>query len=146
VQIVARLRDGVTSAAAARDVERAAAEFQRDHPDIYSGTLRIETNLSVLGAENEARVRPVLLTLSGAVLFVLFIACANVMNLLLSRASGRQREMAVRNALGASAQRVLQQLLTEGLLLTFCGAALGCVLAQASIAVLAHAGRPFVAG
>jgi putative ABC transport system permease protein len=146
VHIVARLKPGVSLPQAEQDVRRVADEFQREHADIYSGNVRLQVNLDPLGARDAARVRPVLLALMGAVGFVLLIACANVTNLLLARAAKRQREMAVRNALGASAKRLVAQLLTEGLLLTAVGAALGCALAQAIIELVASLWPSFVAG
>ena len=146
VHIVARLQPGVSLAQSEQDVVRVANEFQHEHSDIYAGNVRLQVNLDPLGAEDAARARPVLLALAGAVVFVLLIACANVMNLLLARAAVRQREMAVRNALGASAQRLVAQLLTEGLLFATVGAALGCALAQATIKLVANLWPSFVAG
>jgi predicted permease len=146
VHIVARLKPGVTPAQAGQDVRRVADEFQQEHADIYAGILRLQVNLDPLGARDAARVRPVLLALAGAVVFVLLIACANVTNLLLARAAAREREMAVRNALGASAQRLIAQLVTEGLLLTAVGAALGCALAHGLIKLVAVLWPSFVAG
>jgi predicted permease len=146
VHIVARLKPGVSPAQAEQDVRRVADEFQQEHPDIYAGNVRLQVNLDPLGARDTARVRPVLLALAGAVVFVLLIACANVTNLLLARAAVRQREMAVRNALGASAQRLIAQLAAEGLLMTSAGAALGCALAHALIKLVAVLWPSFVAG
>ena len=146
VHLVARLRPGVSLAQAEQDVKRVANEFQQEHSDIYTGNIRLQVNLDLLGATDAAHARPVLLALAGAVVFVLLIACANVMNLLLARAAVRQREMAVRNALGASAQRLVAQLLTEGLLFATAGAALGCALAQALIKLVANLWPSFVAG
>jgi putative ABC transport system permease protein len=146
VRVLARLRPGVSLAQAEQDVDRVAREFQQERSDIYTGNLYLEVYLDPLGAGNVARVRPVLLTLSGAVLFVLLIACANVANLLLARAAVRQREMAVRHALGASTLRLVAQSITEGLLLTMFGAALGCVLARAIVALMASLSPSFVAG
>ena len=146
VHIVARLRPGITLTAAGQDVRRVADEFQREHPDIYSGNVRLQVDLEPLGAGEAARARPVLLALAGAVVFVLLIACANVANLLLSRAAARQREMAVRHALGAGARRLMAQLLSEGLLLSVAGAALGCLLAQVLIRLAADLWPSFVSG
>lgn len=137
VHIVARLRPGISLAQARDDVNRVAAQFQRERSDLYTGNLRLEVSLDPLQAESTARVRPVLLTLAGAVLFVLLIACANMMNLLLARAAAREREMAVRNALGAGAWRLVSQLLAESLLLTLIGAALGCIFARIIIRLTA---------
>jgi predicted permease len=146
VHLVARLRPGVSLAQAQSEIHAVAAAFQREHRDIYSGNLELQATLQLLGAETAARARPLLLTLGGAVVFVLLIACANVMNLLLSRATVRQREMAVRHALGASAPRLARQLLTEAVLLTVTGGVLGCLLAQALIGVVTRAWPSPVAG
>lgn len=146
VHVVARLRPGVSLAQAEQDVERVAREFQSERPDIYSGNLRLQADIDPLGTREAARARPVLLALAGAVLFVLLIACANVMNLLVARAAVRQREMAVRGALGASSRRLVAQLLTESLLLASMGAVLGCTLAQAIIRLVASLWPSFVAG
>ncbi|HET6896897.1 MAG TPA: ABC transporter permease [Vicinamibacteria bacterium] len=146
VHVVARLRPGVSLAQAASEVERVAARFQSEHRDIYSGNLQLQVTLHPLGAETAARARPLLLTLGGAVVFVLLIACANVMNLLLSRATVREREMAVRQALGAGASRLARQLLTEALVLTSAGGVLGCLLAFALIRVMTSAWPSSVAG
>ena len=146
VRIVARLRQDISLAQAEEDVVRVAAEFQRERADIYSGNLRLQVHLESLGASQADRVRPMFLTLAGAVLFVLLIACANVTNLLLARGAVRQREMAVRTALGASAPRLIALLLTEGLLLTLAGAALGCGLAAGLVRLVASLWPSFVAG
>jgi putative ABC transport system permease protein len=146
VRIVARLRPGVSQPEAQRDVDRVAADFQRERADIYSGNLRLEATLEPLGAEAAARARPVLVTLSGAVLFVLMIACANVTNLLLSRATVRQREIAVRGALGASAPRLVSQVLAESLVITLAGGLLGCGLAAALVRVAVFLWPSSVAG
>ncbi|HTS24897.1 MAG TPA: ABC transporter permease [Bryobacteraceae bacterium] len=146
VRIVARLNPGITPALAEQDVERVADGFQREHPEIYTGNLVLQVNLDLPGAESAARIRPALLTLAGAVLLVLFTACANVTNLLLARAAARGREMAVRNALGAGAGRLVVQMLSEGLLLTAVGAVLGCGLAQAIISLVANLWPSFIAG
>jgi putative ABC transport system permease protein len=146
VHIVARLRPDVSITQAEQDVAGVAAAFQRERSDIYSGHLRLQVALEPLGATAAARVRPTFVTLAGAVVFVLVIACANVMHLQLARGAARQHEMAVRNALGASAGRLVSQLLVEGVLLSMAGAILGLALALLIVKVTAGVAPSFVAG
>jgi putative ABC transport system permease protein len=127
--IVARLRDGVSLLQARDDVKRVAAQFQEEHPNIYSGNIRLDATVEHWSPDFGSRIPVVLTMLCGAVGFVLLIACANVANLLLARAGARQREISIRRALGASPARLIRQFLTETAILTIAGAALGCALA-----------------
>ncbi len=127
--MIGRLKDGVSLAQAQDDVKRVASQFQREHADIYSGNVRLEASAEPWSPQFGAHTRIVLPMVGGAVGLLLLIACANVANLLLARAGTRQREMSIRKALGASASRVMRQVLTETAILTIAGGAAGCALA-----------------
>ena len=126
-QTVARLRPDTSPTRASAEMEAIAAETARERPTMNLHWSALVTPLNEQTVKNS---RPTLLVLMGAVLFVLLIACANVSNLLLMRASARRREMAVRIALGAGRWRLLHQLLVESLLLSIAGGVAGFLLAR----------------
>ena len=138
-RVVGRLKPGVTLVQAQGDVRRIADQFQRDLPKIYAPNQPLRVMVEPLGAAIAARAKPGLFTLTAAVAFVLLIACANVANLLLARGQARQRELAVRSALGANTQRLMRQLFTESLALTLLGGAAGTAGAEFLIRLAARA-------
>jgi ABC-type antimicrobial peptide transport system permease subunit len=117
------LRNGVSLAQARDDVRRVAQQFQQEHRDIYSGNIVLDATLEHWAPDFGERVPLILSILCGAVAFVLFIACANVADLLLARAATRSREISIRRALGASPARLIRQVLTETAILTILGCA-----------------------
>lgn len=126
IHLLARLKNGVTLQQAAADMDRVAANLATAYPVANKGT---GASLLPLRQRIVGQVEPFLIVLLASVGFVLLIACVNVANLLLARSVGRQREFAVRIALGAPAHRVLRQLLTESMLLAAAGGLLAIALA-----------------
>ena len=139
--VVARLKPGVQVAQAQTDTTEILQNFGRQHPNLAEfvglsegngpGTIMKPMSEALLG-----RTQKPLLVLLAAVAFVLLIACANVANLLLARATSRTREIAVRVSLGATPRRVARQLLTESVLLSFIGAIFGVTLAAIGIRMI----------
>lgn len=132
--VMARLRPGVTLSQAQEEMRSLAAQMERQYPNTNKGWT---TSVESMQGSDVRNVRAALLVLLGAVGFVLLIACANVANMLLARAAGRQREIAIRVALGARRRRIVVQLLTESLLLSLAGGILGLAVGSWGSRVLA---------
>ncbi len=133
-QMVGRLKPGVSAKQAESDAETVAQEIMRNYPAMMAN-LRISAMVRPLQEETIEQTRPLLRTLFLAVAVVLLIACVNLAGLMLVRAIRRQRELAVRLALGATASALLRQAILESLLLSFSGGVLGLVMAAAALRV-----------
>ena len=132
--VAGRLRPGATAEAARAELKVIGERYRSVYPDF------MDKNESVsaipLREAITGDIKPALLILAGAVSFVLLIACANVANLLLARAAGRQKEIAIRTAVGASRGRIISQLLTESILLALAGGAAGWLLGSVGVRAL----------
>ena len=140
---VARLKDGVTLPQARSEMSTIAKRLLAQYPET---NIALDAIVNPMQDQLVGNVRPALMTLFGAVVFVLLIACGNVANLLLTRATARQREMSIRAAIGASGWRIFRQLLTEGLLLSIFGALVGVGIAFAAMSSLVHAASSSIPG
>jgi predicted permease len=134
LRMVGRLKPGVTMPQAQQQLDNIAADLRRRFPIKEAAGLHIRAEW--MRDDLVADVRPAIIALMGAVSFVLLIACANVANLMLVRAASRERELAVRSALGGTRWGLIRQMLTESMLVAILGALVGFGLAQAGIKLL----------
>ena len=142
--LLGRLRDGITPEQAHADLATIAHQIKQQYGQDVDMT---DVSLARLQNAMTSDVRPALMVLMGAVGFLLLIACANVVNLLLSQAASRQRELAIRSAVGAARIRLVRQFVTEALLLSLTGGLLGILVARWGVILLvrlAPPGLPFV--
>jgi putative ABC transport system permease protein len=133
LEVVGRLKSGVSSEQASAELNRVALMLQEQNPNNYPQTSGWGLFLVPMLDETVGDIKPALFVLLGAVLFVLLIACANIANLLLARSSAREKEIAVRASLGARRARLVRQLLTESIMLALTGGIIGVLLAYAGI-------------
>jgi predicted permease len=130
---IGRLRPGLTLEQAQAQLTAMAAQLRRDFPTDYPSQAKWTIEIQPLQETLVGKVRPMLLVSLGAVILIVFIVSLNIANLLLARASGRQQEMAVRAALGASRGRIVRQMLTESMLLSLIGGVAGIATAVSTL-------------
>src|SRR5690242_915075 len=133
VSAIGRLKPGLALAQAQARLTAMAAELRQEFPTDYPPQAQWTIEIQPLQEILVGKVRPMLLVLLGAVILIVFIVSLNIANLLLARASGRQQEMAVRSALGASRGRMVRQMLTESMLLSLIGGAAGIATAVGTL-------------
>jgi len=137
---IARLKPGVSIAQARAEMNVVASRLAARYPDDRNWHIQLRP----LQDDLVASARPTLLILAGAVGFVLLIACVNVANLLLARAAAREREMAIRAAVGASRRRLIRQMLTESVVLAAIGGVIGLLLASQGVRAMVNLAPEFV--
>jgi putative ABC transport system permease protein len=137
LMVTARLKPGVSFQQAASEMEAIGARLEQSNPAVNRGW---RPNLFPIQDELFGKVEKAIWVLLGAVGFLLLMACANVANLLLARGATRQKEIAIRGALGATRGRLMAQFLCESIILALAGGALGLVLARGSVALVARLG------
>ena len=142
--IVGRLKVGASAAQAQAEIEMINHQMRHEHPDNYSQDGSFGGDVLSLKELAVGGMRPALLILIGAVVLVLVIGCANLSTMLLARSASREREMAIRVALGAGPLRLLKQVLTESVLLALVGAIVGLLLADWGVDLLKHIGASTV--
>ena len=138
IGLIGRLRSGLSLEAAQARLDSFSAQLRAQYPNDYKPGAGFSIQLEPLKDSLTGNLRPLLLTLLGAVGMMLLIGCANVANLLLVRAAGRQREMALRQSLGASRARLIRQMLTESVLLAIAAGVIGVAAATWGLGLLLY--------